>query len=116
MMADGHQPEVVLLLDAFPNRALNGRVSGVARVELQVAPTNLSRQAGGQMATETDPVTGEQRPLSTSYHARVELDIPDQLRGLLSDGQQGAAKISTRWQSLGQRLYRYIVRTFRFEL
>lgn len=115
-MAGGAEPETVLQLDAFPGNTLTSRVVGVAKVELQAAPENLSRQAGGQMSTETDPVTGSQRPLSTSYHARVPLDDQGPLAGLLCDGQQGTAKVYTRWQSLGRRLYRYIVRTFHFEL
>ncbi len=117
-LAGGEQPEVVLLLDSHPHRTITSRVIGVATTELQVAPLNLSRQAGGQMSTETDPVTGEQRPLSPSYHARVPLDDLEELaelKGLLTEGQQGAAKISVRWQSLGRRLYRYIARTFHFE-
>ncbi len=117
-MAGGEQPEVVLLLDAHPHRTITSRVVGIATTELQVAPLNLSRQAGGQMSTETDPVTGEQRPLSPSYHARVPLDDMEELaelNGLLKEGQQGAAKIAVRWQSLGRRFYRYIARTFHFE-
>jgi len=109
------EPQVVLQLDGYPGETLTSRIIDVAKVELQVTPTGLSSQAGGELNTKTDP-TGVQRPMSTSYQARVPLDEQGKLQGLLCTGMRGRAKVSTKWQSLGKRLSRYISRTFHFEL
>ena len=69
--------------------------------------------AGGALNTKQDPNTGATRPLSTSYQASVPLDNSD---GLLGVGDTGTARIYTGWQSIGQRLYRYVIRTFHFSL
>jgi putative peptide zinc metalloprotease protein len=117
-MAGNKQPEAVLQFDAFPGKTLTSRVVDVARDEIKSMSPTLSSRAGGDVSTQQDRRTGQLRPLSTSYQARVPLDLEDQgeLRGLLTIGQQGSAKVYARWQSLGQRLYRYVARTFHFDL
>jgi putative peptide zinc metalloprotease protein len=115
-MAGGKQPETVLQFDAFPGQVLTSRVIDIARVDLKAAPITLSSRAGGDVSTKQDRGTGQLRPLSTSYQARVPLEDQGELRGLLTIGQQGNAKVYTRWQSLGKRLYRYVARTFHFYL
>jgi putative peptide zinc metalloprotease protein len=112
---DGQEPEVELQLDAYAGRTLVSRVVEVARVEMKVAPDALSARAGGQLDTKTD-ASGRQRTISTSYQARVPLKDQGPLEGLICTGMRGRAKISTEWQSLGQRLHRYLARTFHFEL
>ena len=114
-MHDGTQPKAVLQLDAYPGITLTSRVEEVAKVELKITPAGLSSQAGGELNTKMD-ATGVQRPMSTSYQARVPLDDQGELRNLLCTGLRGRAKVSTKWQSLGKRLSRYISRTFHFEL
>ncbi|NLF68755.1 MAG: biotin/lipoyl-binding protein [Candidatus Anammoximicrobium sp.] len=109
------RPKVKLQLDAFPGRTLHSHVEQVARVELKAMSASLSSQAGGRVETKMDR-SGVSRPLSTSYQARVPLDDQDALQGLISNGMRGRAQIYTRWQSLGARLYRYLSRTFHFEL
>jgi putative peptide zinc metalloprotease protein len=115
-MRDGKQPEVILQLDAYPGETLTSRVVEVAKVELEVTPEGLSSQVGGELDTKVDTTTGVQRPMSTSYQARAPLDDQGKLEGLLCTGLRGRAKVSTKWQSLGKRLSRYISRTFHFEL
>jgi putative peptide zinc metalloprotease protein len=120
-MRDGKQPKdvlpnVVLQLDAYPGETLTSRIVEVAKVELEVTPEGLSSQVGGELDTKIDTTTGVQRPMSTSYQARAPLDDQGKLEGLLCTGLRGRAKVSTKWQSLGQRLSRYISRTFHFEL
>ena len=56
--------------------------------------------------------SGKLRPISTSYQARVPLDNS---KDLLRVGLTGQARVYTGWQPLGQRLYRYLARTFRFD-
>jgi hypothetical protein len=94
---------------------LKSRVEQVARVELKDVPDSLASQAGGRLETKMER-SGAVRPLSTSYHARVPLDDQGELRGLLCNGMKGHAQIYTQWQSLGQRLHRFLARTFHFEL
>lgn len=125
-MRDGREPQAALQLDAFPGTPLEGKVIEVAKVELKAAPTRLSSQAGGQLNTKMDMETGIQRPLSTSYQARVplvyketedqEADDQETLEGRVCTGMRGRAKIYVQWQSMGARLYRYVARTFHFEL
>jgi len=109
------KPKVKLEMDAFPGRTLYSYVDKVARVELKAMPASLSSQAGGRVETKTDR-SGVSRPLSTSYHACVPLKDQGSLKGLICNGMRGRAQIYTRWQSLGARLYRYLSRTFHFEL
>jgi putative peptide zinc metalloprotease protein len=115
-MAGGKQPEAVLQFDAFPGQVLTSRVVDIARIDMKTAPITLSSRAGGDVSTKQDQSTGQLRPLSTSYQARVPLEDQGELRGLLTVGQQGNAKVYTRWQSLGKRLYRYVARTFHFDM
>jgi putative peptide zinc metalloprotease protein len=112
---DDAKPKVRLQLEAYPGRTLTSQVVEVARVEVKVAPESLSTHAGGKLDTKTDP-SGVQRPMSTSYQARVPLDKQGELEGLLCTGMRGQAQIYTKWQSLGKRLVRYVTRTFHFEL
>lgn len=114
-MAQDQRPRVKLEADAYPGRQLSSRVEQVARIELKDVPDSLAAQAGGRLETRVDR-SGAVRPLSTSYHARVPLDEQGDLHGLLSPGMKGRAQIYTQWQSLGQRLYRFLSRTFHFEL
>jgi putative peptide zinc metalloprotease protein len=115
MHDDDEPPKVDLQLDAYPGETLTSRIVELAKVDLKVTPASLSSQAGGRLDTKTDP-TGVQRPMSTSYQARVPLDDQGDLHGLLCTGLRGRAKVHTRKQSLGKRIYRYLARTFHFEL
>jgi hypothetical protein len=51
--------------------------------------------------------------MTISYEATVPL--PEAVRGLRV-GSSGIAKIHTRPQTLGQRFWRYLTRTFNFHL
>jgi putative peptide zinc metalloprotease protein len=112
---DGEEPPVKLQLDAYPGITLTSRVIEVSRVEMKETPISLSTAAGGQLDTKRDE-SGNLKPMSTSYQARVPLDEQGNLEGLISTGMRGRAQIYTNWQSLGKRLHRYIARTFHFEL
>jgi putative peptide zinc metalloprotease protein len=115
-MAGQAQPVAVLQFDAFPGQTLTSRVVDVARDEIRAMSPTLSSRAGGDVNTQQDRGTGQSRPLSTSYQARVPLDDQGELSGMLTVGQHGSAKVYTRWQSLGQRLYRFVARTFHFDM
>jgi len=105
--------EVEIKFDHLPTRTYRGEIVEISRKELTQSPQRLSIKAGGELATETDK-SGRERPMSTSYQARVPLDgITD---ADLRIGLRGKAKIHADPLSLGSRIWRTIARTFRFEL
>jgi len=106
---------VEIKLDELPHDTLEGEVFEVSRSNLKVASRRLSAKSGGELATKTTP-SGAEVPLSTSYQARVPLD---DVEGTLRLGLRGRAKIHMdrdEWQTLGQRLWRVVTRTFNFKL
>ena len=104
---------VDLKLQELPHNTLQGKISEVANIDLKITPQRLSSKAGGDLVTMTDPDSGIERPMSTSYQARVPLDDPE---GLLRIGLRGQGKIFAAKQSLGQRLWRLAVHTFNFRM
>ena len=104
---------VAIRLDAYPNRTLTSQVEQISNDDLDVSPISLSVQAGGEIDTRPD-ANGVQRPISTQYQARSGALQCDDLT--VQMGFRGRGKISAKWQSLGFRLYRYVARTFNFEL
>jgi len=110
LVATGQQ--VAVKLEAFPGRTFHGHIDELAKTNMKYAPRSLSNQAGGDLATVTDK-SGQARPLSTSYRARVRLDDVDEP---WPQGLRGRAKIYTGWQPLGSRLWRFLVHMFHFTL
>jgi putative peptide zinc metalloprotease protein len=105
--------EVRLLAKEVPEKAYNGQIKKIAEIDVKRVHDTLGTQAGGGLDTKTDPNTGSVKPISTSYQASVPLDNSDDL---LFVGATGNARIYTGWQSVGERLYRYVIRTFHFRL
>ncbi|HEX3655274.1 MAG TPA: site-2 protease family protein [Pirellulales bacterium] len=104
---------VDIKLDELPGQTLRSQIQEISHESLAVSPRHLSNKAGGELATKTDP-TGVERPLSTSYQAKV---FPlDDSQGVLRIGLRGRAKIYVRWESLGRRLSRWFSQTFHFRL
>lgn len=89
---------------------LHGKILKIAEIDLKVAPRDLIDHE--DLPTRIDE-TGRRQLLSTSYQARVQLDAFDDPMFV---GAQGQAKIAAAPQSLASRLYRYLSRTFHFEL
>ncbi len=104
---------VVLMLDSLPGRTFDTELEQISLAELKETPLGLSTQAGGDVDSVMDPQTGTPRPLSTSYPAIAGL--PD-TGGVLQLGMRGKAKLYTGWQPLSRRVYRFVKRTFHFEL
>jgi putative peptide zinc metalloprotease protein len=88
-------------------------IEQVGRDTVKSTPTHLSSLHGGQLATEMGP-DGVPRPLNPVFDARVPL--PDDELGLMRIGLVGQAKITTAPRTLGSRIWRYIARTFNFDL
>lgn len=104
--------EVDMKVDSARLNTLSGIIRQISESDMKVTPESLATQAGGVLDTEMDS-SGRMRPLSTSYQARVPLeniDVP------LRAGYRGQAKVYVGWRSIGWRFYRFLARTFRFEM
>jgi len=104
---------VDIKLEGFPSTTLHSQIAEVAEEGLKVSPQRLSSKSGGELATKTDPQTGAEKPMSTSYQARAPIDDPEELFRL---GIRGQARIYTDWLPLGTRLWRLVSHTFNFKL
>lgn len=105
--------EVEIKLDHLPYDTFKGKIEKIAAEEMDASSRRLSAKSGGELSTETDPSSGVERPMSASYKASVPLADPN---GEFRIGLLGSAKIHVRPQTLGQRLWRTITRTFTFKL
>jgi putative peptide zinc metalloprotease protein len=104
---------VELLLEAFPNQPIVGlHVVKIADNPLESIPPTLSGQSGGGLDTELDE-RGLPKPMNPSYAARVPIENWTQH---IQHGMRGKAKIQVERQTLARRLYRYLARTFHFDL
>jgi putative peptide zinc metalloprotease protein len=99
-------------LDELPHDVFEGKITEISPDALKISSKRLSTKSGGELATKTDE-TGVERPMSPSYQVRVPLEDPNRLTRL---GLRGRAKIYAEPQSLGQRTWRLITRTFNFRL
>jgi len=127
--------QVEIQLDERPGEPLNGTIVEVGELDLEVTPRELL--VNGDIPTRPDD-RGIPRPLTTLYHARVKLvgqvvpDSPQRSQTKPNDaprqaqpdllmaapllGATGRARIHAPAQPLGPRVYRYLRRTFHFEL
>ncbi|GIW92540.1 MAG: hemolysin D [Pirellulaceae bacterium] len=104
--------KVRLKLYAFPHRTITGRVEKVGEDKLKSVPPGLTREGSGGVETVTDE-TGQVRPLHPSYPVRV---VFDQKHPDFQVGMAGLARVQVDWTPLASRWYRYLARTFHFEL
>ncbi len=108
----GGQP-VSIILNQAPDVRYQSKIpnDGVSPVEIDVAPPRLSSASGGPLATQPD-AAGVPRPLSPHFDALVPLPKDGRLRV----GLVGTAKIAIEPRTLWQRLSRYVLKTFNFDL
>jgi hypothetical protein len=104
---------VEIKLDAYPYHVYESAIEEISRRDVEYSPQSLSNQAGGDLATQTDPQTGAQKLVHASYQARAPLDDPNRI---LVTGMRGTAKIYPGWKPLGWRAWRWMTRTFNFEM
>ena len=69
--------KVDIKIEGFPG-TIHSEVAEIAGSELKVTPQRLSTRSGGELPTKTNPQTGTEKPISTSYQARAPIDDPDQ--------------------------------------
>jgi putative peptide zinc metalloprotease protein len=88
-------------------------VSETARRNQEEVPTELSNDAGGEIATKQDHTTGKNKPLTPVFEAIIPLDNSDLL---LQPGLRGFAKIDAGHSTLAWWLWRMVTKTFHFTL
>jgi len=103
---------VGIKLEAYAGETFETKVTKISHLPMQFSPKSLSNQAGGDLATKTTK-DGYQTPISASYQASAPIDSPS---APLYPDMRGRARISTGWQPLGSRLWRYAMKTFHFDL
>ncbi|MFP6576125.1 MAG: HlyD family efflux transporter periplasmic adaptor subunit, partial [Pirellulaceae bacterium] len=101
---------VEIQLELYPSKIYHSKIRKLALVPMTESPINVASQSGGQLGSQVD-ATGTVRPISTSYQAIASLH---DTKGLTQIDVRGQAKIRAGRRSLGQRLYRYVARTFHF--
>lgn len=103
---------VVLWIRQLPGREFRSRVGRISPVKMTSVPKGLSSQYGGDLVTTANP-DGSDQPQSTTYQVSVVLNEVD-ARALA--GATGWARVRAGHLTIGQRLWRTLWRTFRFEL
>jgi putative peptide zinc metalloprotease protein len=105
---------VEIMLNQSADYVYVSKIENVSNKDLKITPTHLSSLHGGPLPTQMSK-SGVAEPLGAVFEAIVPLpeEDPD---GLLRIGLVGRAKISTAPRTLIDRLYRYVSRTFNFEL
>jgi putative peptide zinc metalloprotease protein len=103
--------EVAIKLDEMPYETFYSTIEEIGP-EMEFSSRQLSSKTGGELMTKQD-ASGAERPISTSFQARAPLDDPG---GNLVQGLRGTAKVYADWQPLGKRFWRFLVRTFNFDL
>ncbi len=98
--------------DELPEVTVAAYVDEISRAQLAESPRRLSNKAGGELAGTTDRA-GVERPQSATYQARLVLYDP---RALLRIGLRGTARIHVPPQPAATRLWRWLLRTFHFQL
>jgi len=103
---------VDLKLDSRRLDTFSGMITEMSNQPIASASMSLSSQTGGDLQTEIDPTTGQIKPRSISYQARVPLESS---KISLRPGYRGSAKIHVDPMSLGTRLWLVIAKTFNFD-
>jgi putative peptide zinc metalloprotease protein len=103
--------DVAIKLDEMPYFTFYTKIEEIGP-EMQFTSRQLSSKAGGELMSKTDE-SGTERPISPSYQARAPIDDPN---GDLVQGLRGTAKVYAQWQPLGRRFWRFLMRTFNFQL
>jgi putative peptide zinc metalloprotease protein len=104
--------EVRLMFEESAYHVFVSKVAYISTRELDSLSPQLASTSGGPVPAQTEP-DGTVKPLATSYQAVVELDNS---LGLFRNGLIGQARIKTKPRTLAFRFWRYLGRTFNFDL
>ncbi len=103
---------VELLIFQLPSKTHHSITAAISPSQMKSVPKALSSRHGGDIVAIPDE-EGVDVPQSTKYLVNVPLVNTDKL---IVGGGTGVAKIRTGSQTVGQRLWRLLNRTFQFEL
>ena len=103
---------VSIKLESHRGRSYQSKVHEKAMIDVKNLSPNLTAQAGGSLQTKMD-ANGNPVPMSTSYQASA---VIDDLDGDLKMGMRGKARIFIGYTPLGVRAYRFVAKTFNFDL
>jgi putative peptide zinc metalloprotease protein len=103
---------VAFKLEGFRTSSLSGTIDEKAMIDLKFSPTNLSDKAGGGVQTKMD-ASGNAVPMNTSYQARAQIENP---LSEIQVGMRGEARVFIGWTPLSTRIYRFVAKTFNFDL
>ena len=83
-LKDGHQPDANLMLYGFSEQAFKGKVTSVtSQCENNMGFHNerlaLSNKLGGEVLTEYDAATGQEKPMEAVYELTIDIE-PGQLK------------------------------------
>ena len=104
--------EVRLMLEESPYYVFISKIQRIATDEMEAVSPQLASTSGGPVPAQADP-DGVVRPMDTSYQADVPLNNHLEM---MRNGLIGQARIKTAPRTLANRLYRYLSRTFSFDL
>ena len=103
---------VEMLIHQMPTMTHHSKTEAISSCKMKSVPKALSSRNGGDIIA-TPNSDGNDVPSSTKYLVNVSLANPDLI---IVPGSTGIAKIRTGSQTVGQRIWRLISRTFQFDL
>ncbi len=99
-------------IDVLPHETFATKVNFVSAEPMEFMSKQLSNKGYGEVETVTDE-SGMEKPINTMYPVEAILEDPE---GIIRPGMRGRAKIHAGYQTLGQRGWRWLKRTFNFDL
>ncbi len=103
--------KVSILLDEYPHQPLQSTIREIAKIDMRLPPRELTTSAGGPLATQIDPATGQPKLMFVMFEASVPLPATEIE---LLNGFRGTAKVYAEPESLGKRLVQFTRNTLHF--
>lgn len=111
----GQNQSVEVLLNELQLHAIATHIKHIEAEPMKDVPQILTNKTGGDIATESDPITGREKPQSVHYQAYSN-ELPAEYAEVLRNNFRGQAKIRTAPRSIGARFVRFVKQTFNFSL
>ena len=104
--------DVEIWIKQNPLHLYQSKIDLISPVKMKAVPKCLSSRFGVPLVTTAGP-NGQDQPQSSTF--QVSVPFTDE-SGLVFSGSSGVAKIRAGKRTVGQRLWRLVCQTFRFEL